>query len=248
MKRLVIMAGVAVLSTSAMAGDFWGTWSYFGTHNVSTNLYGGGATRFDVTRNTPTGGSDFLLPQNPAPFATLCAEIGETIAAGSRYHDRVVNLLGQSVSTSLGGSTGPVNLGGVRTTQLRRLWFEIRTNEGSWNSLDWAAAQLAQWEILFDTNLSLASGSFNDTGTNATLKGKADALLASVSNLNGGLANIFLMSDADPFSGDNHGAIQDQITGWIGNPPNTVPEPFTMGLGAAAAGLFVRRRLKAKAA
>lgn len=30
-------------------------------------------------------------------------------------------------------------------------------------------------------------------------------------------------------------------------PPNTVPEPFTMGLGAAAAGAFVRRRLKVKA-
>ncbi len=34
-----------------------------------------------------------------------------------------------------------------------------------------------------------------------------------------------------------------------GTPPsNVVPEPFTMGLGIAAAGAFVRRRMKAKAA
>ncbi len=33
-----------------------------------------------------------------------------------------------------------------------------------------------------------------------------------------------------------------------GAPPGAVPEPFTMGLGIAAAGAFVRRRMKAKSA
>lgn len=47
----------------------------------------------------------------------------------------------------------------------------------------------------------------------------------------------------------NTGGLTEYIRWNGGTPPsNVVPEPFTMGLGIAAAGAFVRRRMKAKAA
>jgi hypothetical protein len=137
----------------------------------------------------------------------------------------------------LGTTAGLMLPGGPSSTE----WFT--GNGNAWGSDDYAAFQLAQWEIMFDTNLSLgAGGTFRDSGsTNATIRSKADNFLAQASSYGGQLANVYLLRG---------GNIQDQITGSLPPNPggNTVPEPFTMGLCAAGAAAFVRRRMKAKSA
>ncbi len=244
------MAGIAVLSTSAMAQNFIGTWSNLNSGNVNTNMYDGAAVRFGAvkTGGTLPGG----LPAEAVThltqaggFFTFCAELGETIGYGTNTHERV-EMVNVGTQTWSGGSQ-QVTFNFTQIARLGRLWYlALNGNLGAWDNNLAAAFQLAQWEILFDGgSMDLTSGNFQlDSGVGNARYAATQNLLAQAGTF-GLRANLILLSDA---LNSGQPLVQDQITGYISsNPPNTVPEPFTMGLGAAAAGLFVRRRLKAKA-
>ena len=253
MKRFVIMAGIAVLSTSAMAVDFIGSWNTGGFNGgVSTSMYNGSAVRFTAykTGGTLPGGlpSEAVTHLNTANpgFFSFCAELGETIGGGTQTHERV-EMIGVGTQTWAGGIQ-QVTFNLSQVNKLSRLWYGALSGAfGAWDNDLAAAFQLAQWEILFDLGTTnLTGGNFSLTGGAGNGRYAATQTLVNYANTLGVGANLILLSDAL-----NSGSplVQDQITGYISaNPPNTVPEPFTMGLGAAAAGVFVRRRLKAKAA
>lgn len=255
MKRFAIIAGLAVLSTSAMAQHFVGSWSSLNSGGVGTNLYDGAAVRFKAIK---TGGvlpgglpAEAVTHLNAAGgFFTFCAELGETIGYTTNTHERV-EMVTVGTQTWKGGSTGSVTFNLSQVNKLGRLYYNAISAWGGVGGAGWtndraAAFQLAQWEILFDGGTTdFTSGVFQlDNGNLNARYSDAQALITGA-NTFGAVANLILLSDN---LGSTSGLIQDQITGYISsNPPNTVPEPFTMGLGAAAAGLFVRRRLKAKA-
>jgi hypothetical protein len=149
------------------------------------------------------------------------------------------------------GGSQQVTFNFTQIARLGRLWYLALTGGltgwTGWDSNSAAAFQLAQWEILFDGgSMDLTSGNFQLDGGNANGRYAATQSMLADASTFGLRANLILLSDA---LNSGQPLVQDQITGYISsNPPNTVPEPFTMGLGAAAAGLFVRRRLKAKSA
>lgn len=238
-RRSYVLAGACLLvasglSQGARAGDISANYSFgFGVHGVdySTNLPGNvgpitsNATMFQGTR---TGGTDTLVPFN---FDSFCAEVGETLG-GSGTHPDVFPLLGSTTNT--GGISGPVFFDPVRTSNLERLWGGYKSAVVDANSMK--AFQLAQWEIIFDDDLTLVQGIGSRLWVEpwqfqAGVTDYAQFMLGDIaSNPNGPKAGLLLLT------GEH---IQDQVT--------LVPEPASMvafGLGALA---LIRRRRSRKA-
>ena len=235
MKKLIIIAGAAVLSTGAFAGTFIANWSLPAGDSayVTTSAYNGSAGMFTGTRvgaYPGPGGSDTSLA---ASVNTFCVELGEYITGGYNPSTHNVTLL-----TGLGGqftdrTSGPnVEFDVTRTLRLRKLWNNNILTSGT----DRAAFQVAQWNLMFDTDLDLSLGTFTGGGA---VQAQAQAMLNNLDSLSAGTTQLYLLSKA---------GYQDQLTNVYGRPPGESPEPFTMGLGIAAAGVFVRRRMKAKKA
>ncbi len=223
-----------VLTTAANAGTFIANWGWGPGAGVEVNGVGESAGKFTATR---TGGTDILLP-GPT-VTTFCAELSEYIYVNgsSQTHSNVEILNGSGSQYTIAGG---VQFTMQRTLRLEKLWG---LGASLATATDAAAFQLAQWNILFDTDLSMGSGAFKTTGGSigSAEEAAADNLLNGLDGKTT-LATVYLLSGA---------GIQDQITGSTdpgGPPPGTTPEPFTMSLGLASAGLFIRRRLKAKKA
>ena len=243
MKRFIIIAFATVMAVGAHAGNFVGNWAISTQTSIVMNGNGQNTWHFDTVR---TGGSDTILPNSPIHFTTFCAELGNFISAGGQNHDEV-EYLGYSGQTTVNGGVVFTN---PRVDALRRLWYTGLTDVvlsggwGGWSPDKFAAFQMAQWEILFDASWNLGAGSYNWTGSSATVLGIAGGWLSAAQSTNTAMATVVLMRDTEePW-------IQDQLTGFIPGGPggNSVPEPFTMGLCAAGAAAFVRRRMKAKSA
>lgn len=123
--------------------------------------------------------------------------------------------------------------------------------------LDWNAMQISitmrSTSTLVPTKLNLRNVKFNGSSLNVTdflgvLGGTTNWGIQGYNFRNG----FTLTGDIEIDGGFGTSQELNAINFGFGNNPgfppnNVVPEPFTMGLGVAAAGAFVRRRMKARA-
>jgi hypothetical protein len=120
---------------------------------------------------------------------------------------------------------------------------------------DSAAMQLAVWNIVYDTDLTVSSGAFRVSSVGGSnVVAKANALLAGAAGVTTNLYNVSLLSDND-YATVGKAGYQDYITAslnsggscGLGNDVcNAVPEPSTFALmGLGMFGLVLRRRRKA---
>ena len=261
MRKLVLLAGAVVLSGGASAGSIRASYDYDFSSSVSFNTTALNFSNLTTARIKgsrvidPNGGTDNILPRttsnsNPFRFNSYCAEIGEHITKATYTHANVSYLLGSSTNT--GAPFGSAFFNATRTANLQKLWGNYSVT----SAIEAAAFQLAQWEIVFDTDVSLVQGAngtygnagflyknsfaYNSLGTD--VYNRAETMLRSIR-----LGTVTRQAQLVLLSG---GGVQDQVVSINGSGPgngtNAVPEPFTMGLGIAAASVFVRRRVKAR--
>ncbi len=237
---------VAVAAASQATGTFVAYWQYgLNGHSsavkvkLNANSYNGSAGEFTARRlKDAAGGTSTVLPMSTTNpnydfiAKTFCVELTETINVNTNHtHNVVAPLLGATTQN------GGITFDAARVTAMQRLW----ANASITDSITAAAFQVAMWEITFDggSSLNLGSGIFTNNGTNAAIISQANTWLGQINTWTA-QRSLVLLSRA---------GIQDQITALDGIPPtNVVPEPFTMGLGIAAAGAFIRRRMKSRAA
>ena len=107
MKRVLILAGVCVMATSAHAGFMSADFGYQWLSQVSFSTTAGNFTE-NTARiyGTRTGGDDTILPHPNFSFDSYCVELGENISFGNYTHD-VYNLLGSQ--TDSGAPFGAVH-------------------------------------------------------------------------------------------------------------------------------------------
>jgi len=230
---------MGALSSLAFAGDIYLSDTYTNynpganggqltvTLDGNTNNYG--VVEFNATRTAP-GGSTNLLPGVGYNFNMYCVDFGDTIAQGGNYYPSVTDLLG---STTI--SNGPtVFFDATRTDRMDRLWGSYYSSvvDGYTST----AFQVAQWEIAFDNDMNLGTGTFSVQGYPGDPVDAGELALAQswLNNISSGGANqsasLVLLSGAN---------IQDQIT------LKPVPEPSSfLALGVGAVSLMSLRRRK----
>jgi len=154
-------------------------------------------------------------------------------------------LLGAAINRA--GSVTGANFGGI--TAFQHAW------QGS-NMADRAVGiQIAVWAARYGSGLAMSingsdqieAGSFrvrySNTGNWSNIKTYAQLYYGAAYaawNVGAGYNNSVFLKGAN--TGGLHD--QDQLTWDFSNPPQSVPEPFTMALGAAGALAYVRRRMK----
>jgi len=228
---------VAVLAGTAQAGMITAKYGSDYSQSVSftTNLPGHtgsmnqSTVQFLGTRiDLPAGpGVDTVIPGS---FTSYCTEIGEYLQLNKvSTHTQVLPLL--NATTTSGGISGPVTFDATRTLRLERLWgtFLDDVVDGKTS----AAFQLAQWELAFDTNATLAKvGSNNKFYVSQSQWGQvatiAEGWLTAVrSEQVLPTSQLFLLKGP---------GVQDQITG--------IPEPATLLLLAACGIPLALRRYR----
>jgi len=181
---------------------------------------------------------------------TICAELealSDPQFVDAWWSDDV--LLGAARNRA--GSVAGANFGGVSAFEHAFTGSDAADRAVGFQIAVWAARYGGGAGPLDITHVSghIIAGSFRvrDSGTGgwSDIKTYAkmyyDAAYSAWSTGNGYHTSIFL--DGANTSGPD----QDQLTWDFDNPPQSVPEPFTMALGVAAAGAYVRRRLKGQA-
>ncbi len=165
----------------------------------------------------------------PDLFNTACVEIGENINVPSNStHPNVYPLLG--ATTTLGGYSGPVYFDAARTKATEKLWGAFFGSVV--NKTTAAIFQLCQWEIAFDTDLTLNDPTqltpfFVKPGQfQAGITDVAEGWLATIRNdTNDQLPRTSMLLLSGP-------GIQDLVT--------PLPEPASLAL--LLAGLLIRRK------
>jgi hypothetical protein len=241
-RQSVLAVALIASAGSAGAAEFW---TYVpGNGQLTVNNPGGGAgfASVSVTGYNGSGGQfngNFWATGGSAPadsfFRFFCAEIGQVANGGpnpyaSSVHsdDELRKLFDISYPNKAASD----------------YWNGAQTNFGVFADATSAAAfQVAVWNILFDSDLSLSGGSFQWVGASSAVSTAAQALLNQVASYSGtDYANWTLYSFVSPVPGTTD---QPGYQNYISATYN-VPEPGTLALlGLSLAGLGVaagRRR------
>jgi len=205
---LAICAGTA-LATSGTVNSGFGIDHQFGPPGgVQFTL---GATA--LTEPTATFRGD-RIDANPGTNTTIpdrytayCVELGIDLFNPTVSYT-AYDLLGGT--TSSGGLSGPVTFDAIRTDRLQRLWG---TFEASVNSIGSSAAfQLAIWELAFDNDQTLVTGTLFVSGAQFQL-GVTDLAESYLSVIrSGGGVSVPLVLLSTNNGGENGADSQDIIT------------------------------------
>lgn len=242
--RLILAVALPVTASAAFANAFFGgdpqpgslVWSGFSNSSVVASISGPGFTgnvlagQFHGYFNPNSDPDGSLGPDDF--FRFFCIDITSPVDTGPDAYTRVAGV---------GDAT--------KAAQLSQLFDQFYPNKttgtyysgGPTNFGDFpdatssAAFQLAVWEILFDTNLDLTSGTFTATSTAA---GLAQTYLSFVSGHPGGAPGW-------TFFEFTNGNFQDYISAEYSQPLRTTPEPGSLLLfcsAVLAAGAAALRR------
>lgn len=165
-------------------------------------------------QDSPGPGVDALIDMK---FTTYCVDLAQYVSAGTNYTYNVVTPAAHGFTAN-------------QDILLSRLWG---TKLGEVNTADESAAfQAAVWEIVYDTNLNVSTGTFKVTST-TTVRNIAQGYLDMVSSVNFStdkpLPSILVLES---------NTVQDQITGIYTN----VPAAGSGALALAGIGLLGKRR------
>jgi hypothetical protein len=239
-KSSLVAAALMTATTVAGAAEFW---SYVpGNGNLTVNNAGGGAgfASVNVTGYNGVGGQfngnfwDAGAKPGDSFFRFFCIELTEHASAGpnpyssSQFSDDDLRKLYDVAYPNK--SVGD-------------FWNGGQTNFGVFASdVSAAAFQVAVWNIVFDSDLSLSAGSFTWTGGTTAVSTAAQALLDQVAAYSGtGYSNWTLYKFVSPV------VDSQQRTGYQNYVSATykVPEPGTvamLGLALVGLGAAARRR------
>lgn len=185
MKLKHALAAVAVLvsAASANAAEFWTSIPSNGQLSVNNPGGGSGFASVNVTGYSGTGGQfngnfwDAGAKPADSFFRFFCAELGQFANAGPNPY--AASLFSDDELRKLYDVAYPGKAAGD-------YWDGAQTDFGVFASATSAAAfQVAVWNILFDTDLSLSSGVFQWTGASSAVSTAAQGLLDQVANYNG---------------------------------------------------------------
>jgi hypothetical protein len=123
----------------------WGTVNYTG----GSYNYWAGAITWTTAQNTPIAG----LTNSGGQFNAFCIELTQNAGNPETFHAQSL----ASLPSSLNG------MGGTKAQYLEALWAE-QYNTKTMTSLQYAAFQLAVWDIVYDNQ---TNGKYHINGTNS---------------------------------------------------------------------------------
>jgi len=238
LRKTLLAAALALASTASLAAEFW-TYAP-GNGLLTVNNPGGGAgfASVNVTGYSGVGGQfngnfwDAGAKPADSFFRFFCIELAEHSSAGPNAYS--ASFLNDDELRKLYDVAYPNKSAGD-------FWNGAQTNFGVFADATSAAAfQVAVWNIFFDTDLSLSSGSFQWTGATTAVSTAAQALLDQVASYSGdGYTHwtLYRFVSPPPDSTDRTG-FQNYLSATF-----QVPEPGTLAiLGTTLIGLGVAAR------
>ena len=208
-RTLLALAAIASLTSMASADFITANFDSASPSETVDILNNGSPSSISTGQyNWTRTGGDALAPVGG--FATFCIEVTQQIAFGGNYSYDVIPLAGGPLP-----ATFETPMGAAKAGLIAGLW---NAHYGSLvTSTDFAAFQVAVWEIVYDATLDVASDSFQVT-SNAPVALLAQSWLNTITPADPVAAGLFALSSND---------FQDQL----------VPAPATLallGLGAFA--------------
>lgn len=210
------VSAVAALALAAVATATPVTVTYNGvspSRSVSLSKNSGGSfDNYSAGLNNLTG-----AVSNPADlrgaFTAFCIDINQSISNGSTYTNfNTAALQDAPIPTS--------PMGASKADKIAQLWFNERSILSSADS--YAAFQVAIWEIVNDTGLSLTGGTFR--AASGTVRTLAQGYLNKIDGT-GGRTALYAISSPTK---------QDFVV-------PTIPAPGAAGLGLLGLGMAARR-------
>lgn len=215
--------GLAIASApflASAASVTLNSWTFGSGNNVNLNFgngqtYSGGAGGFSGSLTGTTNGQ-----YDSNSFATYCIELTEAFAFGTTMTQYNV-VAGNTYFTNRYNDA-------TKATTLGKLLTYVYNNPTSVDTaVESTAMQLAVWNVIYDTDYSVSTGSFTDRSTYATL---ANSLLAGAASITTSQYSVFALEKA---------GTQDFLLG-VRNPSasgasvSRVPEPSSWALGLTA--------------
>jgi len=237
--KALFAAAVIAVSTPAGAAEFW---SYVpGNDNLTVNNASGGAgfASVNVTGYSGVGGQfngnfwDAGAKPVDSFFRFFCIELAEHSSAGPHLY--ASSLFNDDDLRKLYDVAYP-------NKSIGDFWNGGQTSFGVFADATSAAAfQVAVWNIVFDSDLSLSGGSFKWTGGATAVSSAAQALLDQVAAYSGsGYTHWSVYKFESPVPGSTSSGYQNYVSATY-----SVPEPATvalLGLAFAGLGAAARRR------